>query len=73
MMTYQGRVKNGLVVLEGEAALAEGTVVRVEPVTDRPLMDLARLTEQLPGDGDWPADGAAEHDHYLYGTPKQGQ
>lgn len=20
----------------------------------------------------WPADGASEHDHYLYGTPKKG-
>ena len=39
----------------------------------RPLVDLARLAESFPGDPDWPADGAAEHDHYLYGTPKQSQ
>jgi hypothetical protein len=31
-MTYRGQVKNGVVVLEGNAALEEGTIVRVEPV-----------------------------------------
>ena len=72
-MTYQGKVKNGVVVLEGDAVLADGTVVRVEPVEDRPLTDLVRLAEHLPGNADWPVDGAAEHDHYLYGTPKRGQ
>ena len=72
-MTYRGTVKNGVVVLEGDATLADGTVVRVELVEDRPLMDLVRLTEHLPADADWPSDGAAEHDHYLYGTPKRGQ
>ena len=30
-MTYRGKVKNGVVVLEGNAALEEGTIVRVEP------------------------------------------
>ena len=72
-MTYQGKVKNGVVVLEGNPSLADGTVVRVEPVEDRPLVDLVRATEHLSGDTDWPADGAAEHDHYLYGTPKREQ
>ncbi len=33
------------------------------------LGDLAeRIAVDVP---DWPADGAAEHDHYLYGTPKR--
>jgi len=38
---------------------------------DRPLLELARLAAQFPDDPDWPADGAAEIDHYLYGTPKR--
>lgn len=29
-MTYRGRIRNGVVVLEGEPALPEGAVVRVE-------------------------------------------
>jgi hypothetical protein len=41
---------------------------------DRPLM---RLLEGIPGvpiqDDDLPTDLAAEHDHYLYGTPKKNE
>ena len=70
-MTYRGRVKKGVVVLEGEAKMPEGTEVRVEPVEERPLMDLVRVTEGVPDDPEWPTDGAAEHDHYLYGTAKR--
>ena len=38
--------------------------------TDRPLMDLMQAIESHPIDLTWPMDGAAQHDHYLYGTPK---
>ena len=37
----------------------------------RPLADLARGLDALPANEDWPTDGAAQHDHYLYGTPKK--
>jgi hypothetical protein len=30
------------------------------------------VLEQLAGTVDAPADWAAEHDHYLYGSPKRG-
>jgi hypothetical protein len=51
--------------------------VRVQPAADsadkeKPLMRLLELARQFPV-SDWPADGAAEHDHYLYGTPKRNQ
>ena len=53
--------------------------VRVQPLKkrvphsaeDRPLMKLLRSLEELPDNPDWPADGAAQHDHYLYGLPKK--
>lgn len=35
------------------------------------LQRLARLAEKIPGDPDAPVDGAAQHDHYLYGLPKR--
>jgi hypothetical protein len=35
----------------------------------RPLSDLVELAKKFPAHG--PADGAAQHDHYLYGTPKK--
>lgn len=38
---------------------------------ERPLVDLAMIAAQFPDDPSWPADGAAENDHYLYGTPKR--
>lgn len=38
---------------------------------DRPLKRLAALLAQFPSDPNAPTDGAAQHDHYLYGTPKR--
>ncbi|MCY3022372.1 MAG: hypothetical protein NTW87_25610 [Planctomycetota bacterium] len=35
------------------------------------LRELAELGERLPADAELPVDGAAQHDHYLYGTPKR--
>ena len=31
-MVYQGRIRNGVVVMEGQPGLLEGTLVNVEPV-----------------------------------------
>ncbi|MEK7676818.1 MAG: hypothetical protein AAB676_13380 [Verrucomicrobiota bacterium] len=53
--------------------------VRVQPLKkrvelsgeDRPLMKLVKLLEELPDNPDAPTDGAAQHDHYLYGLPKR--
>ena len=38
---------------------------------EKPLKRLAALAEQFPENLELPADLAAEHDHYLYGTPKR--
>lgn len=46
-----------LAVVEGE----EGT---------RPLRALLDIAQEYSTDETWPADGAAEHDHYLYGLSK---
>ena len=35
------------------------------------LADLADWAETLPRLPDSPGDAAAQHDHYLYGTPKR--
>jgi hypothetical protein len=35
------------------------------------LADLADWAETLPTDPSSPGDAAAQHDHYLYGTPKR--
>jgi hypothetical protein len=35
------------------------------------LNRLAELGESLPANPDVPTNGAAQHDHYLYGLPKK--
>jgi hypothetical protein len=44
--------------------------VREAVATSKPLVRLLELAGQFPA-SDGPADGAAQHDHYLYGLPKR--
>ena len=37
----------------------------------KPLSKLAALAGSLPANPNMPADAAAQHDHYLYGTSKK--
>ena len=72
-MTYRGRVKNGVVVVEDSARLPEGAEVRneVEPERADPptwgevFQDVAGKAVNLP------EDMARNHDHYLHGAPKR--
>jgi hypothetical protein len=72
-MTYKGRVKGEVVVLEGPVFPPEGTIVRVEevsPTADHPpwtevFKDLIGAAEGLP------EDLAENHDHYIHGAPKK--
>lgn len=79
-MVYRGRVKNGVVVLEGRARPEDGTNVTVHPVRKaaralRKKKGTPTLYEQLkPFIGiakGLPRDFSINHDHYLYGTPKR--
>jgi hypothetical protein len=72
LMTYRGQIKNGVVVLEGNPPLAEGTAARVElddsdkePTLGQKLMKFAGKAQGLP------TDVARNHDHYLRGRPKK--
>jgi len=74
-MSFTGHVVGGSVVLDGPIPLPDGTPVRVDPIEARPptaasplgqaLLDIAGRSDGLPD------DLAAQHDHYLYGTPKR--
>lgn len=68
-MTYRGRVKNGVVVLEGDVQLPEGTPVTVEPVEPPVAEDPLFRMSELAVDTGIP-DLATNVDHYLYGHPK---
>jgi predicted DNA-binding antitoxin AbrB/MazE fold protein len=41
------------------------------PSPERPLAPLAEIARQFPDNPNSPTDRAAQHDHYLYGTPKR--
>jgi hypothetical protein len=85
-MTVRGKVKNGRVLLEKPGAFPEGAEVEVRRVRarkptakraksatpkarPRPLSD--RLRNVIGKAKHLPADASVNHDHYLYGLPKQ--
>jgi hypothetical protein len=84
-MTARGKIKNGKVVLEDPNALPDGTEVEVrlakknKPTAKtkkprakaRPQTLADRLANVMGKATGLPADASVNHDHYLYGTPKQ--
>jgi hypothetical protein len=76
--TYTGQVVNGVIVLdEGTPPLPEGTRLRVEVETGLETPRRKSLAERyapIVGIAEGlPADMAAEHDHYIHGTPRRGE
>ncbi len=71
-MVYRGHIQNGVVVLDAEVTLPEGTEVNVEPVSAAARATLAeRLGDLIGSMPELPPDMAAQHDHYLHGAPKR--
>jgi len=78
-MTYRGRVKNGVVILDASADLPEGAEVEVRLVehpADAPTGEegptlYERLKDIVGKAKGLPPDAAINHDHYLYGLPKK--
>lgn len=77
-MTYFGRIKRGVVVLDGGVRLPEGTAVTVDfvpPSSDgddepeHPTL-LERLMPVVGAAKGLPSDAAKHLDHYLYGRPR---
>ncbi len=73
-MSYTGTVEKGMVKLPPDAVFPNGTKVRVEAIepaaADRTMLveELRAIAATMP---ELPADWAAQHDHYLHGTPKR--
>ena len=78
-MIYRGKVTNGQIVLETDVTLPEGAAVEVsirEESGDEPHdgdpQTLFDVFQRFVGSvDDLPADMSINHDHYLYGVPKQ--
>ncbi|HEX5442626.1 MAG TPA: hypothetical protein VFW87_02300, partial [Pirellulales bacterium] len=75
---FQARFDGNVLIPDTPVDLPVGCVLEVwvMPVTppqqvERPLRILAELARSLPLNPDSPTDRAAQHDHYLYGTPKR--
>ena len=72
-MSYTGTIIGGVVQLPPEVSLPDGTLVRIEPVA--PADDRRSLVEKMKAIArslpDLPEDWAAQHDHYIHGTPKR--
>ena len=73
-MTYRGRVQNGVVVLESQNSLPDGTEVTVQPIiaprrtSPNSTCGILKFAGKAVG---LPSDASRNHDHYLYGTPKR--
>ena len=72
-MPLEGTVTNGTVVLDQPHALPEGARVEVvlKPIGDQPKSLRDVLLESAGCMTGLPADFAAQHDHYIHGTPKR--
>jgi hypothetical protein len=79
-MTYQGHIENGVIVLDESATLPDGAKVRVELLPSdevpsdsksKPLTFYERYKSIIGKAEGLPADFAAQHDHYIHGTPKR--
>ena len=75
MTTFRARFDGQVLIPEGPLDLLQGSVVEIRAtVVESPtsaLQDLAKLAANFPDNPDLPADGAAQHDHYLYQAPKR--
>lgn len=51
----------------------EKVSITIEPRQPSLAERIAALAHALPPEviDSWPTDGASQHDHYLYGTPKR--
>jgi hypothetical protein len=73
-MTVEGTIVNGTIVLDQPAQLPEGARVEVHiknqgtTPAQPTLLSLLKLAGTAK---DLPADFAAQHDHYIHGTPKR--
>jgi len=72
-MTYRGKVKNGVIVLDAPASLPEGAEVEVSPTNSRyEPPTWAEVFKDVIGKAEGlPSDSSINHDHYLYGATEK--
>jgi len=68
-MSFVSKVTDGKIQIPPGINLSEGTSVRVEPLPEETLA--TRLKGVIGSLEGLPSDFAAQHDHYIHGTPKK--
>jgi hypothetical protein len=78
MTTVKAHFDGRVFVPESPVALPVGYVLEIPIPTPEPsepepgpFAEFMEQLDALPPNPDWPVDGAEQHDHYLYGAPKQ--
>jgi len=72
-MSFTATVENDVIKLPPGVHLPDGTKVVIEPEMDALGPALSEVFKDFVGKADGlPVDFAAEHDHYIHGTPKRG-
>ena len=72
-MLLEGTIRNGTIVLDQPSSMLDGLRVEVEiKPAAQASSSLGEMLLRHAGKAvGLPADLAAQHDHYLHGTPKQ--
>jgi hypothetical protein len=70
-MHLEGHITGGVVVLDNATTLPEGTRVRIEPIPPAPPTFADKFKDVIGKATSLPEDMAAQHDHYIHGTPKR--
>jgi hypothetical protein len=71
-MSITATVENNTIKLPSGVNLPDGTTVRIQPLTEPAAQAFgSRYAKFIGAVKDAPPDLAANHDHYLYGTPKR--
>jgi hypothetical protein len=74
-MQYEGHVAGGVIVLDNKTDLPDGTRVRIVPlvplVPEEPRTLADKFQNVIGKAKSLPEDMAAQHDHYIHGSPKR--
>ncbi len=70
-MSITATVENGVIKLPEGVHWPDGTKVRIEATDAEAMPTLVERLAPFVGIWDGPPDVAINHDHYLYGAPKQ--
>jgi hypothetical protein len=72
IMTLDGTVQNGVVIMDNQETLPEGAKVKIVVEAAEKKTTLAeRLLKHAGTVPGLPHDLAEQHDHYIHGTPKR--